>query len=210
VPDGVRSPALAAPSAPLAPLAPRAPRFTVGYAGHLYPWKGVDLVIEAIAALPDACGLIVGGHAQEPDLARVKDLAARLACLDRVTFTGLLPPGDVGSRLRGADVLALPNPASAISSAFTSPLKLFEYMASGRPIVASDLPSFREVLTDGRNALLVEAGNPRALTAGIRRIKEDGALGERLARQALEDVRDYTWARRAERLEALFAEVLHT
>ena len=105
-------------------------------------------------------------------------------------------------------MLLLPNPASAISREFNSPLKLFEYMASGRPIVASDLPSFREVLTDGRNAVLVEPGNPQALTAGIRRIKEDAALGERLARQALEDVRDYTWARRAERLDALCAEIV--
>ena len=202
VPDGVRLPDAGARHAP-----PDRP-FTVGYAGHLYPWKGVDLVVEAVAALPDTRGLIVGGHAKEPDLARVKDLAVRLSCADRVTFTGLLPPGDVPSRLGDADVLVLPNPASAIASEFTSPLKLFEYMASGRPIVASDLPSFREILTDGSNAVLVEAGNARALTAGIRRVKEDAALGDRIARQAIHDVRDYTWARRAERLEALFGEVL--
>ena len=71
-------------------------------------------------------------------------------CASRVTFTGLMPPAEVAARLREADVLVLPNPASAISSEFTSPLKLFEYMASGRPIVASDLPSLREVLRDGR------------------------------------------------------------
>jgi glycosyltransferase involved in cell wall biosynthesis len=181
--------------------------FTVGYAGHLYPWKGVDLAIEAVAALPDTRGLIVGGHAQEPDLARVKALAEQLFCSARVTFTGMVPPAEVASRLREADVLVLPNPPSAISREFTSPLKLFEYMAAGRPIVASDLPSLREVLTDGRNALLVEPGSAHALTAGIRRIKDDAALGERLAGQALADVRDYTWARRAERLEALFVEI---
>jgi glycosyltransferase involved in cell wall biosynthesis len=208
VPDGVRTPAPHAPRAPHAPPAPPAPPFTIGYAGHLYPWKGVDLVIEAISALQDTRGLIVGGHADEPDLARVKALAAQLLCSERMTFTGMLPPGDVAARLRDADVLVLPNPASALSSAFTSPLKLFEYMASGRPIVASALPSLREVLTDGRNAVLVDPGNPQALTAGIRRIKEDPALGERIARQALEDVRDYTWARRAERLDTLFAGVV--
>lgn len=201
VPDGVRT------IAPVAPRAPDAP-FTIGYAGHLYPWKGVDLVIEAVAALEDTHGLIVGGHPQEPDLARVKAFAEQLFCSGRVTFTGQLPPADVAARLQDSDVLVLPNPASAISRDFTSPLKLFEYMAAGRPIVASDLPSFREVLTDGRNALLVEAGNPQAVTAGIRRIKDDPELAERLARQAMEDVREYTWARRAERLEALFLEVL--
>lgn len=182
--------------------------FTIGYAGHLYPWKGVDLVIEAVAAIPEARGLIVGGHEQEPDLTRVKALADTLFCGTRVTFTGMLPPSDVAARLHDADVLVIPNPPSALSREFTSPLKLFEYMASGRPIVASDLPSIREVLADDRNALLFEAGNPQALTAAVRRIKEDPALAARLAGQARLDVQDYTWARRAERLEGLFAEVV--
>ncbi len=181
--------------------------FTIGYAGHLYPWKGVDLVVEAVAALPDTQGLIVGGHEKEPDLARVKALAEKRRCAVRVTFTGPLPPAEVAPRLLEADVLALPNPASAISSTFTSPLKLFEYMASNRPIVASDLPALREILRDGENALLVEPGSPQALTAGIARIKNDAALGRRLAAQAVLDAAQFTWARRAERLEALFTEV---
>ena len=181
--------------------------FTIGYAGHLYPWKGVDLIVEAVAALPEARALIVGGHPQEPDLARVQAFAADLDCASRVTFTGLVAPTDVAARLREANVLVLPNPASAVSSAFTSPLKLFEYMAADRPIVASDLPSIREVLAHERNALLVPPGNPPALTAAIRRLKDDPALGVRLAARALEDVRGYTWAKRAERLEALFDRV---
>jgi glycosyltransferase involved in cell wall biosynthesis len=181
--------------------------FTIGYAGHLYPWKGVELIIEAVTALPEIRGLIVGGHEREPDLAKIQELAVQLNCASRVTFTGPIPPADVAARLREADVLILPNRRSAISTEFTSPLKLFEYMASGRPIVASDLPAFREVLRDGENALLVEAGNPQALVAGITRIKEDPLLGARLARQAREDVREFTWGRRAERLETLFREV---
>ncbi len=201
VPDGAR-----APGQPPAPGA--APVFTIGYAGHLYPWKGVDLVIEVVAALADTQGLIVGGHEKEPDLARVKAFARQLHCATRVTFTGLIPPAEVAARLRQADVLVLPNPASAFSTDFTSPLKLFEYMASGRPVVASDLPSLREVLRDGENALLVAPGNPQALAGGVARIKDDPALGRRLAERARQDVRQFTWARRAERLEALFREVL--
>ena len=181
--------------------------FTIGYAGHLYPWKGVELVVEAVAALPDTRGLIVGGHDKEPDLARVKAFAEQLDCAGRMTFTGLLAPPEVPARLAEADVLVLPNPRSAISNAFTSPLKLFEYMGSGRPIVASDLPSLREVLRDGENALLVEPGNPQALVAAIDRIKKDAGLGGRLAAQALQDVQAFTWARRAEALEKLFATV---
>ena len=181
--------------------------FTIGYAGHLYPWKGVDLIVEAVLALPDTRGLIVGGHEREPDLARTKALANELDVSSRVTFTGPVPPGEVAARLREADVLIRPNRPAAISTEFTSPLKLFEYMASGRPIVASDLPSFREILRDGENALLVEAGNPQALAAAVARIKDDPALGARLARQAREDVRAFTWGRRAERLESLLLEV---
>ena len=184
--------------------------FTLGYAGHLYPWKGVDLIVEAVLALPDTRGLIVGGHEREPDLARTKAFATQLDVSSRVTFTGPVPPAEVAARLREADVLILPNRTSAISTEFTSPLKLFEYMASGRPIVASDLPSFREVLRDGENALLVEAGNPQALAAAVARIKNDKALGARLARQAREDVGAFTWARRAERLESLLLEVTGT
>ncbi|MEO6237451.1 MAG: glycosyltransferase family 4 protein [Vicinamibacterales bacterium] len=207
VPDGARIAEVAPPPAGEHQEHDLAP-FTIGYAGHLYPWKGVDLVIEAVAALQESHGLIIGGHDKEPDLARVKAFAAELNCLMRVTFTGLLPPPDVAARLREAHVLALPNPASAISSSFTSPLKLFEYMAAGKPIVASDLPSLREVLRDGGNALLVEPGNPQALTAAIVRIKDDPALGDRLARQALQDVREFTWVRRAERLETLFVDIM--
>jgi len=211
VPDGARvstdvGPGSASPD-PTSVSHPSPTPFTIGYAGHLYPWKGVDLVIEAVAALTETRGLIVGGHEREPDLARVKAFAEALDCLPRVTFTGLIAPADVAGRLRECSVLVLPNPASAISREFTSPLKLFEYMASDRPIVASDLPSLREVLRHEENALLVEAGNPQALVAAIDRIRQDPALGERLARQAAEDVRAYTWGRRAERLETLFTAV---
>ena len=207
VPDGVRSEGVENSSQPELERDDEGRTFTIGYAGHLYPWKGADLVIEAVAALPDTRGTIVGGHEGEPDLERLKAFALELNCASRVTFSGLVPPSKVAAMLRQADVLVLPNRASAISNEFTSPLKLFEYMASGRPIVASDLASLREVLRDGENALLVEPGNPQALVAAIRRIKEDRALGARLAGRARQDVRDFTWARRADRLDALFAEV---
>lgn len=202
VPDGVRL----RPRAPAA--APRMPQAIVAYAGHLYAWKGVDVLLEALARLPGARGLIVGGHVEEPDLARVKALADRLAIADRVTFTGMVDPGRVADLLSQADVLALPNPASAISTRFTSPLKLFEYMAAGRPIVASDLPSIREVLEHEVHALLVAPGDAAAMARAIARLLADPALASRLAHAALERVPEYSWDRRAERLDALFHEVI--
>lgn len=179
----------------------------VAYSGHLYAWKGVDVLLQALALVPGAQGLIVGGHAGEPDLGRVKALAAQLGIAQRVTFTGIVPPGEVAEQLRRAGVLALPNPASAISTRFTSPLKLFEYMAAGRAIVASDLPSIREVLHDGQNALLVPPGDAAALAAALRRLLDDRALSSRLARAAFAAMPEYSWSRRAERLEALFTEI---
>lgn len=180
----------------------------VGYAGHLYAWKGVDVLLEAIGRLPHVRGLIVGGHSAEPDLARTKSDATRLGISERVTFTGLVEPWQVAELLREADVLVLPNRASAISTRYTSPLKLFEYMAAGKPIVSSDLPSIREILRDGVNALLVPPGDPIALADRIDRLLKDHALSSRLARAAFDEVPNYSWQRRAERLDALFAETI--
>jgi glycosyltransferase involved in cell wall biosynthesis len=167
----------------------------------------VDVLLDAIANLPDVEGLIVGGHEAEPDLERARARAAGLGIRERVRFTGMVAPTEVADLLRGADVLVLPNPPSAISTQFTSPLKLFEYMAVGRPIVASDLPAIREVLEDNVTALLVPGGDAAAIAAAVRRLIDDPALGARLARGAALAVRDYSWDRRAERIETLLRQV---
>ena len=210
VPDGSRlthsHPGTPAHSGTLAPgtLAP----CSIAYAGHLYAWKGVDVLLQAIARVPEVRGLIVGGHEQEPDLARLRALAKGLRIEDRVTFTGHLPPSAVAGQLARADIVALPNPASAISTHSTSPLKLFEYMAAGKAIVASRLPSLGEVLTDEVNALLVTPGDADALAGGIRRLVNDPALRAGLGSAARDAVAEYSWDRRAERLEILFNDVL--
>jgi glycosyltransferase involved in cell wall biosynthesis len=202
IPDGTRATA----SAP-DPMLPR-PDPVVGYAGHLYLWKGVDVLLESLARLPHARGLIVGGHEKEADLQRLKSAAGALGITARVTFTGQVAPSEVPRLLRKADVLALPNPASAISTFYTSPLKLFEYMAAGRPIVASDLPAIREVLRHEQTALLVPPGDPVALGAAVERLASDPSLGRALARAASAAVLDYSWERRAERIDALLERVI--
>jgi glycosyltransferase involved in cell wall biosynthesis len=87
-------------------------------------------------------------------------------------------------------------------------LKLFEYMAAGRAIVASDLPAIREVIEHEVQALLVPPGDAGALAGAIRRLADDPALRDRLGRAARARVADFTWDRRAERLEALLARVV--
>lgn len=203
VADGARVPAVMPPLAN-AVRGYAAP--VIGYAGHLYPWKGVDILLHAMARLPDARALIVGGLAGEPDLERVRALAGTLAP-GRVTCAGHVEPPQVAERLQEADVLVIPNPPTTISAAYTSPLKLFEYMASGRPIVASDLPALREILVDGENAVLAEAGSAEALAVALRRVLDDRGLAARLAARAFAQVQDYSWDRRAERLEAVLLAV---
>jgi glycosyltransferase involved in cell wall biosynthesis len=178
----------------------------VGYAGHLYPWKGPDVLLAAIERLPGVRALIIGGLPGEPDLDRVRAMADRVAP-GRVEFAGQVDPPLVAGLLRRADVLVLPNTPGRVSAAYTSPLKLFEYMASGRPIVASDLPALREVLRADENAVLVEAGRADALAAGVSRVLGDPELAARLAGQARDDVREWTWDRRAGRIEALLEAV---
>ena len=181
----------------------------VAYAGHFYPWKGADVLVEALALLPQVCGLFIGGQPGESDGARLRALAGARCLQERVTFTGLVPPSDVAALLAGADVLVLPTVATPYAR-YTSPLKLFEYMAAGRPIVASDLPPLREVVDHGRTALLVEPGDPVALAEGVRTLLDDPPAAQRMARAAFEQAADYTWERRARRLERLFNEVLST
>jgi glycosyltransferase involved in cell wall biosynthesis len=177
----------------------------VAYSGHLYPWKGVDLMIDALARLPGVRGLVVGGHPAEPDAARLRARAEHLGLTARIEFAGMVAPHEVPARLEAADVLVLPNPETPVSARYTSPLKLFEYLALGRPIVASDLPAFREVLTDRDDALLFQPGSADALAGAVRELLGQPALAERVAARARLRADDYSWDRRAERLEALLA-----
>jgi glycosyltransferase involved in cell wall biosynthesis len=202
-PDGVRLPADRRFTPPTRRSTP-----TVGYGGHLYPWKGVDTLLDALAQLPGMRGLIVGGLAAEPDLHRLRQRARDLGLDGRIDFTGHLEPPAVAGRLAEADILVLPNRRTTIAAQYTSPLKLFEYMALGKPIVAADLAAIREVLRHEENALLTPPDDPAALAASLTRAAEDLALAERIARCAFDDVRRYTWRARAEALLRLFDALL--
>jgi glycosyltransferase involved in cell wall biosynthesis len=169
----------------------------VVYTGHLLPWKGGDTLVAAAAGAPFRL-LMVGGR--DEDRSRTAALAARLNA-SNVTILPPVAPSDVPPYLAAADVLVLPNSAkSRISERYTSPLKLFEYLAVGRPIVASHLPSLREVLTDGVNARLVAPDDPAALRQGILGLLRDKDLAARLAATAQLDGASHTFAARARKL----------
>jgi glycosyltransferase involved in cell wall biosynthesis len=135
-------------------------------------------------------------------------LARDLEISERVAFRGYVPPTKLDEERRAADVFVVPLADSTMSRHFTSPLKLFEAMAAGRPIVASDLPSIREVLTDGSNALLVPPGDAGALAQAIKRLASDRELRADLARQASKDIAKYSWDERGRRIAALLNDVV--
>ncbi|MAG35133.1 MAG: hypothetical protein CL878_02640 [Dehalococcoidia bacterium] len=170
------------------------------YAGHLYRWKGVDTLARATAQLPPSARVVIVGGTPA-DRTSFAAWLRQEGLAQRVCLAGYVPPTQVPSYLAAADVLVLPNSGSVpISRTYTSPLKLFEYMAAERPIVASDLPALREVLEHNKNAWLVHPDSPQALAAGITSTLADPERGRRLAAAAALDVRHYTWNGRAERV----------
>ena len=177
------------------------------YAGHFYPWKGADVLVEALARVPEMRGLLIGGHPGESDEARLRALAHRHGIGDRITFTGMVPKREVSRLLLDASVFVVPT-IDTPSARYTSPLKLFEYMALGRPVVISDLPPVREWVEDGRNAVLVPPGDAEGLAVGLRRVLADQAAADRMAQVAFNEAPMYSWARRAERLELLLQDVV--
>ena len=179
----------------------------VCYTGHLFRWKGVYTLAEAMRHLPENYWLyIVGGMAD--DRQALQQFIAEQQ-LPRIVLTGHVPYSMVPRYLAAADVLVLPNSGTAtISRECTSPLKLFEYMAARRPIVASDLPSLGEILRHEQNAYLVEPDNPYMLARDILRVMRDHALGERIVNAAYTDVQAYTWELRAKRICSFIASSL--
>jgi glycosyltransferase involved in cell wall biosynthesis len=177
------------------------------YAGQLYPWKGVDVLVQALARLPQARLVILGGIEGEPDAARIRALVDALGLGERVEMPGHVGPARVAEELSRASVVAVPFLKTAMTERHTSPLKAFEAMAAGRPLVASDLPSSREFLRDGVNALLVPPGDPAALADAASRLLADRGLAERIARAAWDDSPGYSWDARGEKLLELMSEL---
>ncbi|HEX2924079.1 MAG TPA: glycosyltransferase family 4 protein [Chloroflexota bacterium] len=177
----------------------------VCYTGHLYAWKGAHTIALASRHLPmDHLTYIVGGTAE--DLSRFVQFLAEEA-LDRVKATGHVPPDRVPTYLAAADVVVLPNSGqSAASSRYTSPMKLFEYMAARRPIVASRLPAIEEVLRHGDTGWLVDADDPEALAAGIKVMTSSSELMRGLASRAYAEVQQYSWKSRAKSIMDFFSE----
>jgi len=146
--------------------------------------------------LPEVKLTIVGGGS-EKERREIDGLVDKFKLRDRVRLTGFLPYQEALRFMTGARVLVLPLENETISRYFTSPLKLFEYMACHIPIVASDFPTIREILRD-ESALFVRPGDPEDLAVAIKRLLKDESLAQTLTDNAYILSKDYSWKKRAE------------
>jgi len=165
------------------------------YTGQLYPWKGGDTLAEASRYLGDNVFIyLVGGSLKYVDEYR------RRYENRNIKITGYRPHAEMPYWMGSADVLILPNSGRYnTSSRWTSPIKLFEYMASKRPIIASDVPSIREIL-DENTAVFFEPDNSESLADAIRTVLENKDLANKVSANAFAKVADYTWQKRAEKI----------
>jgi glycosyltransferase involved in cell wall biosynthesis len=170
--------------------------FLAIYTGHLYDYKGADDLLEAAVSVPQHVKILfVGGRPN--DLARLKARAAELRTTN-VLFAGQVPHAKIPTYLRAADVAVLPTRgADRHASEFLSPLKLFEYLAAGKALVATDLPSAREVLSD-MTALFVPPSDPAALAQALSMLAESPARVASLEKESLRLAATHTWTHRAE------------
>jgi glycosyltransferase involved in cell wall biosynthesis len=172
----------------------------LGFVGYVRAWHGLPQIVDLLARDPDFADanlMVVGDGPGRPDLeARAKELGVA----DRLWVCGLVERERLAAHISCFDVALQPEVTS-----YASPLKLFEYMALSRAIVAPDAPNIREILTHQQDSLLFEPNSPTSLGDAIRALVRDSALRARIGAGAAEKIRrdDISWARNARRAMAL-------
>jgi glycosyltransferase involved in cell wall biosynthesis len=170
------------------------------YSGNIYKGRGIELLIEAAASFKSVYFMVLGG--EQGDIDDYQSLV-KAKKLENFKFLGFVDHKEVINYLYSSDVLVMPYGAGmtiksgTVASDFTSPIKLFEYMASKRVIVASKINSVLEILEDGKNAIMVEVDDVDSLKKGLRLALNNGPNSSKLAEQAFKDVQKYTWKQRA-------------
>jgi glycosyltransferase involved in cell wall biosynthesis len=179
-------------------------RFHLRYAGQFLAWKNTDILIEALKYLPASVGLdLAGGKpgAEEQTRQAIGAVARRHGVEPRVRYAGFLSPKDVPAFLMQADALLLPLGDNVQSRYFTSPMKLFEYAASGVPMVVARQPTTLSLVRDGEEALLVSPDSAAELADAVKRLMASPELAAGLATRAREWVRRYSYEERARRYQ---------
>jgi glycosyltransferase involved in cell wall biosynthesis len=174
-------------------------QFTVGYSGHLYAGRGVDVLLALAERLPDMTFLLVGGNPGDVEKARQQ---AQSQGMDNLVLTGFVPNSELPQYQAACDVLLMPYQQQVAASSggdiarYLSPMKLFEYMACGRPIVSSDLPVLSETL-NAENAILLPPDDIDAWVEALHNLRANPARRAALGIQARQDAQGYSWTARA-------------
>jgi len=173
-----------------------------GYFGHLYQGRGIEVIEALAAARPDILFLVYGGNDADVQSKRVANAHANLQ------FMGHVPHPFARRIMSAVDVLLMPyqrhvsiGTSGHDTSGWMSPMKMFEYLATGVPIVASSLPALDEILEDGRNCVMASPDRPQEWSAAIDRIMSSSTLAEALGEHGHAQYKTkHTWTRRAEAL----------
>jgi len=171
--------------------------YTLVYTGNLFTWKGVHTLVDSLKYIEKKVELILVGGSNEV-LEDFKDYVNKSG-FKNIILTGHIPKKETIRYVEKADILFLPNSAKDKMSFYTSPIKLFEYMAAKRPMIASNLPSICEILEDKKNAILFEADNAKDLASKINLVLDNDCTD--IVNQAYQDVQEYSWDKRAQSIK---------
>jgi len=172
---------------------------TVGYTGHLYPGRGMELLLELARCFPRINFVWVGGQPADVNVWRERLAAENIG---NITLTGFIENSQLPLYQAAADILLMPyervitGSSGGDSSTYASPMKMFEYMASRRAIISTDLPVIREVLNTS-NAMLCTPEDIESWSDALGCLITDQEKREGLADQAWQDIQKYTWLERA-------------
>lgn len=166
------------------------------YAGHLYDYKGIPVILETAKKMPDLKFHLVGGL--DEDIERQRNCALSLG-ITNVVFYGMLPHSAVPPYLWHADVLLLVPSLKHPSAKWTSPVKLGEYLMSGTPVVASHITALRDWLTD-EEVEFVCPDDADALAAGIRRVLSDKKRASAMVQRGLQMAEMLSYENRASQI----------
>lgn len=177
-------------------------QFTVGYTGHLYAGRGVEALLALAERLPEISFLLVGGKPEDVELTHQKIAAKNLK---NVTLVGFVPNAELPHYQAACDVLLMPYQRKVAASSggdisrYLSPMKVFEYLACGRPIISSDLPVLRETLTS-ENAILLPPDDLDAWQSALLDLRDNPYRRAELSAQARQDAQNYSWESRARKI----------
>lgn len=179
-------------------------KIILGYIGRFRTMgeeKGIPEILKAISLLAKNYAniffLAIGGTREDIDL--YKDAAKNLEIDDKILMLEKVERAKVAIYQKACDMLLMPFPYTKHFAYYMSPLKMFEYMASKRPIIASDLPSVKDILNEN-NAILIKPDDCKDLAESVERIIINKELGNGLADQAFKDVQEYSWEKRVVRI----------